>query len=149
MVSVSTKWSLSAGIYTFLCSTVLLLGLSPLSDTLVELLALPAEYSVFVLAAPAPFLGAIAWWAAVERRGTYTYPSGAIYGLSTALATMSFWVLVFASVWGVSLVWTGRLLVAFVAAVSLPVALLAGLVLVGARRRLKSAVRPRRDGALQ
>lgn len=132
MTSPSLKWSLYAGAYAFLCSTVLLLLLSPISNTLGMLLSLPPRISAFVLVAPVAFLGAIDWWGLVERRNAYTYSLGAIYGVVMATSAVLFWVLVFAIVWGASLVLVGGVLVVFV--VSLPAAVIMGIPLMYARR---------------
>jgi len=134
MFSTSTRWSLLAGVYAFLCSVVLLVVLSPVSDSLVKLLGLPEGYSAVLLAAPVLVVGAVVWWAVVEWREAYTYPLGAVYGLATALATATVWVLVFAAVWGVSLVLAGGILVVFVVAVTVPAGLVVGVPLMAARR---------------
>jgi hypothetical protein len=140
--SPSRKWSLYAGIYAFLCSIVTLRKLSPISDTLVTVLPRLVGPSEFALAAPVPFLGAIVWWAVVERRETYTYLFGGIVGLLTALATVLLWTLVLAIVWGPKVLGVGGVLLVISAtlAVSLPVAFVLGLPLMYARRRLDPAL---------
>lgn len=130
------KWSAYAGVYAFLCGVVLLVLLRPVADTLVRLLALPAGYSVFLLAGPVTVIGAGVWWAVVERRGEYTYRLGGIVGMLTALFTVLLWVLLFAIVWGPVSVLAGGVLVFFVLVVSAPVAFIAGLPLMYARHRL-------------
>jgi hypothetical protein len=66
----------------------------------------------------------------------------------TALLTVALWVLLFAVVWGPSLVLTGGALVAFVFAVSVPAALAWGLSLMFARRRLDGGPADEREPAL-
>lgn len=125
-----------AGVYTFVCATLMLLLLGPISDTLVEILALPTDYSSFLMAGPTLVVGTAVWWVVVERRGAYTYPVGAVFGLLTALLTVLFWLLVFAVVWEAGLVLTGGLLIGFVLAVAVPIGLVVGLSAMYARRRL-------------
>jgi hypothetical protein len=131
-----TIWSLTAGVYAFLCGAVLLLLLSPVSTTLGELFGFPSAYSTFLLAAPAVVIGAVVWSSAVERRQAYTYPFGALFGAVTALLTVLFWLVIFTLVWGVSLVRTGGILIAFVLVVVVPAGLATGLPLMYARQRL-------------
>lgn len=136
-----------AGVYTFLCSIVLLLLLYPVSTTLVQILGLPTGLSVFLLAGPVAVLGAVVWWAVVERPKKYTYGFGIIFGLLTVLATVLFWVLVFTVVWGPSLVVTGWFLIAFVLVASTPVGLVTGLTGMYARRRLDEGLPAGNEGA--
>lgn len=137
-ISPSKKWSLYAGVYAFLCSIVPLLVLSPISNTLVTVLPLPIGSSGFVLAAPVPFVGAVVWWAVVERREAYAYLFGGLAGLLTALATVLLWTLVLAVVWGPAVLRARGVLVviSFALAVSLAMAFVSGLPLLYARRRL-------------
>lgn len=130
------KWSMYAGVYAFLCSIVLLLLLSPVTNTLVQILGLSTGFSAFLLAGPVAVLGTVVWWAVVERRKKYAYRFGAAYGLLTVLATVLFWVLVFSVVWGLRLVLTGWFLIVFVLVVSTPVGFITGLTGMFARRRL-------------
>jgi hypothetical protein len=132
----ATIWSLVAGVYAFLCGAVLLLLLSPVNNFLGELLGFSGAYSTFLLAGPALVFGAVVWSSAVERRSAYTYPFGALFGAATALLTMLFWLLVFALVWGVPLVRTGGVLIAFVLAVVVPAGLVSGVPMMYARQRL-------------
>lgn len=130
------KWSIYVGVYAFCYSTVLLLLLSPISNTLVGILGLPGGYSGFLLALPVVGLGTVVWWVVIERRGTYTYRLGAAFGLLTVLSTVLFWVFVFSIVWGPMLVLSGWFLVLFVIVVSVPIALVTGVSGMYARRRL-------------
>jgi hypothetical protein len=95
----------------------MLVILSPVSDVLSETLGVPARFSQLAMAVLTGVLGGIIWWLAVERRRSYGYVAGTLAGVSAAVSTVGFWLLVFASVWGVELVLTGSVLVAFVAAV--------------------------------
>ena len=130
------KWSLYVGVYAFLSSTVMLLLLSPIPSTLVGVLGLPTGFSAFLLAGPVMVIGAVVWWAVVERRDGYTYPHGIAFGLLTALFTVLLWVLVFTTVWGLSLVLTGWFVILFVFVISVPMALVTGLTGMYTRRRL-------------
>lgn len=134
-VSPSTRWSVYAGGYAFLAAAVLFLLLGPVAGTLVTLLALPTGYAAFLLAAPVAVAGAAVWWAVVERRGAYTYRLAVAFGLLSVLATAVFWVLVFSLAWGPSAVLAGSVLVVFLLAVGLPVAVVVGVPLMYARRR--------------
>lgn len=136
LVSPEHEWSLYAGIYTFLWSTLVLVLLGALSRTLVELLNLPPDLGPVLLAAPVPVIGAALWWGVVERRDGYTYLHGGVFGLLTASSNVVFWLLVYSAIWGVSVVVAGGILVVFVLVVVLPTGFLVGLPLMFARRRL-------------
>lgn len=135
MPSRATTWSIAAGGYAFLCGTVLLATAQPISGTLLEALGVRTRVPMVLMAAPAALLGAVVWWAVVERRGTYSYPRGAIFGALTATVTVFAWVLKFLEVWGFELVATGWFVVAFVLALTGVGGLLSGLPLMYARRR--------------
>lgn len=134
-------WSLSAGVYAFVCATAMVaLLLSPVSRALGPG---PAGYRAVSMAAPVAVVGAVVWWAVVERRGGRAYPLGAASGLATAFLTVLFWVLAYAAVWGagsvsrtVDVVSLAGSLIAFVLAVTLPAGVVAGVALLYARRRL-------------
>jgi hypothetical protein len=143
-VSSAVTWSLFVGVYEFFCAAGLLLLLSPVSETVGQLLSLPSTYSSFALAVPVSLAGAVVWWAIVERQETYTYVAGGVCGLATALVTMLFWVGQSVRVWGLSLVSTGWFLILFVFAVTAPVAALSVVPVVYARRRLGDGPRERR-----
>lgn len=134
MVSPESEWSVYAGIYTFLWSTLLLALLGTPSRTLVELLDLPPNLGPVVLAAPVPVIGAALWWGIVEQRDGYTYLHGGVFGLLTASSNVVFWLLMYSAIWGVSVVIAGGILVVFVLVVVLPTGFLVGLSLLFARR---------------
>lgn len=138
-VGPSTRWSLLAGAYGFLWSAALLLLLGPVTDIMGTLLGLPSGGSWLVLAVSAAVIGTGTWWAVVERRGDYRYRAGVAFGLVTAVATVAFWVLLFAVLFG-PMVLLGGVVIAFVLGVALPVAVLAGASMIYARRRLDSQV---------
>lgn len=134
-VARSTKWSLTAGAYLLSCAIVLLLVTRQVTGLVAELLGLPSG-SVAWLAAPVPVAGAAVWWAAVERRGRYTYLYGVAVGLATAILTVLFWVLRGVFVWGPELVASGWPLVFAVLVPTVPAGLVAESTLMYARRRL-------------
>jgi hypothetical protein len=135
MVSASTKWSLYAGVYAFLCAAVLVRVLAPISTTLIELLNLPGSYAGVVLALPVVGIGTAVWWALVERRNRFTYSLGAATGLTTALLTVVFWSLAFAVVWDFAVLLAGGVLVALVSLVVAPVASVVGVLMMSIRHR--------------
>lgn len=149
MVSYSMKWALYAGGYAFLCATILLRLLSPVSNTLMTLLDLPTSYAGLVLAVPVMGTGAFVWGTVVEHRNRYTYALGALAGVVTAVSTVAFWILVFVAFWEFSLVLAGGVLVAFVSLVVTPVGCLVGIPLMYARRRLDSVPQNERERAPQ
>lgn len=134
------KWSLYAGIYAFVCGVVLLLPLGFVAGTLVEILSLPRAYTALFVPGSGAVIGAVVWWAAVERRDAYTYLLGGAVGLVTALCTVLFWVLLLALVWGPWAVLAGGVVVVFALVVAGPVAFVSGMPLMYARRRLDDGV---------
>lgn len=138
MVPTRVTWSVFAGVYAFLSSVGLLSLLSPVSVTLATLLRLPAAFAAIILASPTLCLGAGAWFAVVERRQAYTYRSGIGYGVLTAVSTVLFWVLMIVRVWGMTAMRmrVGQVLILFVLAVAVGVALPVGLTAMYARRRI-------------
>lgn len=134
--STPVKWSVIAGGYLLLCAAGLLLVLSQVTALVAELLGLPAG-SPLGLAAPAPIVGAVVWWAGVERRDAFTYRSGGVVGLVTGLLTVVFWLLWGVTVWGIDGILAGWPLVVAVLVPTLPVGIIAGLPLMYARRRLR------------
>lgn len=134
--STPTKWSVIAGGYLLLCAAGLLLVLSQVTALVAELLGLPTG-SPLGLAAPAPIVGAVAWWAGVERSDAFTYRYGGVVGLVTALLTVLFWLLWGVTVWGIDGVLAGWPLIVAVLVPTLPVGVIAGLPLMYARRRLR------------
>ncbi|QLD87018.1 hypothetical protein HWV23_15230 [Natronomonas halophila] len=136
MVSASTKWSLYAGGYAFLCAAVLVRVVAPISTTLMALLNLPESYAGVVLALPVVGIGTAVWWAVIERRNRYTYSLGAAAGLTTALLTVVFWSLAFAVVWDFAILLAGSVLVALVVLIVAPVASVVGVLMMSIRHRL-------------
>lgn len=135
MPSRQTTWSVAAGIYAYLVGTLTLLTLSPVAETMGPIIGLPETYAVFLMAAPAAVVGAAVWWTLVERSRAYSYPLGAAFGGLTALLTVAAWVLKFVEAWGLQLVATGWVVVAFVLAVTVVAGLVSGLPLMTVRRR--------------
>lgn len=137
-VSPSRKWSLCAGLYTFVCGTAAALVLSDVLVLLADAIGLPTEYPMVALASPALVIGAVAWWAVVERRSAYTYLRGGAFGLVTALLTGLLWTVRFVSVWGFEMLATPviPLLIVLVLGVAVVAGALTGLSLMYARRRL-------------
>ena len=99
-VSPSIKWSIYAGLYTFVCGTVTALIISDILALLADVIELPAPYSMVILASPTLVIGTVVWWAVVERGNSYTYLLGGIFGLLTSLFTGLLWTVRFVSFWG-------------------------------------------------
>lgn len=137
-VSPSRKWSLCAGLYTFVCGTVAAFVLSDVLALLADVIGLRTEYAMVALASPALVIGTVAWWAVVERRSAYTYLRGGTFGLVTALLTGLLWTARFVTVWGFEMlaVPVVPFLVVFVLGVAAVAGVLTGLSLMYARRRL-------------
>lgn len=134
----SLRWAASAGVYMFLCATVVAIALDDVLSLLADVIGLPAAFAMSLLAAPAVPAGALVWWAIVERRGSRAYLVGGTYGALTALLTWACWTVGFVSVWSRKLLTAGPVpsLVGFVLAFVLVAGTLAGLPLMYARRRL-------------
>lgn len=90
-----------------------------------------------IFASPALVFGAVAWWGFVERRATYQYRFGALFGLVTALLTGMIWTGRFIDFWGIERVMIP--LIAFLVFYILGLAVVAGVLtalpLMYARRR--------------
>lgn len=127
-------WSLAAGGFAFLCSTFLLGVIRPVSDVLARLLNMPDAVSPVLLAAPVAVIGTPVWWALIEREGAVTYLRGATAGFVTAVATVAFWLVVFAIIWDPALVLAGSILVAFVTGLVVPAGLAVGMAMTYLRR---------------
>lgn len=127
-----------AGLYTFALGTATSFVLDEILILFGEVIGLPASYSLVVLASPSLLVGAVVWWAVVERRNSYTYLRGGAFGLLTALLTGLLWTLRLVSVWGVEMLTATpvAVLVAFVLGVVSVAGALTGLPLLYARRRL-------------
>ncbi|WP_066414676.1 hypothetical protein [Halorubrum aethiopicum] len=141
-LSSSQRWSLLAGVYAFGCATLTAALLSGMLGVFAEVIGLPPRVSMAILASPAFVAGAGIWWALVERRGAYTYPAGAAFGLLTALATGAAWTVRFVSVWSLEMLTAGPvpLLVGLVLGTAALAGTLVGLPIAYVRRR--SASRP-------
>lgn len=132
------RWSTLAGLYMFACGTATAYLLEDLLALLGDVIGLPAAAAMVILASPAFVFGAVVWWAVVERRRTYSYRLGVVFGLITALLTGLLWTVRFVSVWGLEVlgVEVVSLLVVFVLGVVAIVGGLTSLPLMYARRRL-------------
>jgi len=136
----SRQWSLYAGVYLFLCGMAVTLLLSDLLAVLASVIGLSTDYWLLVVASPTFAIGAVVWWWAVERRGSYTYPVGGLVGLVTALLTGLLWTGQLLLIWGVEMVTlpVPAFLIAFVLGVTAVAGVLAALPFVYARRRVIS-----------
>lgn len=140
-VSSSVKWAAYAGLYMFVCGTVVAYLLSNLLALLADVIGLPVGYAMAAFASPILVIGTAVWWLLVERRTAYTYPIGGLFGLVTASTTGLLWTARFVDVWGVEMATVDVVayLVAFVVGVAVGGGVLAGLPMMYARRRLGSA----------
>lgn len=122
----------------FVCATATAFLLHDLLGLLGEVIGLPAAYAMVILASPALAIGAVVWWAVVERRDAYTYRLGGAFGLVTALLTGLLWTVRFVGFWGFEMLVIPivAFLVAFVLGLTALAGVLAGLPLMYARRRL-------------
>jgi len=100
------------------------------------------------LAVPVTVIGAAVWWALAERREAYSYRIGAATGILTALSTALFWVLVYSVIWGPLAVLAGGVLIGFVLAVVVPVAILVGVTGMYIRRRLGNGLSEGNEAAV-
>ncbi len=136
--SPSAKWAAYAGLYMFVCGTVVASLLSDLLALLADVIGLPAGYAMAMFASPVLVIGTAVWWLLVERRTAYTYPIGGVFGLITASAAGLLWTARFVDVWGVEMAVIDAVasLIAFVIGVAVVGGVLAGLPMMYARRRL-------------
>lgn len=136
-VSPSIKWSVYAGLYTFLCGSATAFILSDMLGLLADVIGLPARYAMILLASPTLVIGAGTWWAVVERRASFTYLGGGTFGLVTALLTGLLWTGWFVRVWGFEMLAIPivSFLVLLVLGMVGVAGLLAGLPFMYARRR--------------
>lgn len=139
-VSSSVQWSIYAGVFLFFCGVVTAFLLDDLLTVFADVIGLPTAYSLAILASPVLLVGAVVWWAVVERRTAYTYRIGAAAGLLTALFTGVLWTARFVQVWGFELLLVDvvPLLVGIVFVGGAIAGVLAGLPVMYARRRLDS-----------
>lgn len=139
-LSPSIKWSIYAGIYGFLSSLLILSILGSIASTLIKILGLQTDYSIFLMSLPVLFISPIIWWLVVERWDKYTYLFGGFTGVLTAFFTVFFWVSIFIVVWSPLLVLTGWFLILFILIISIPTAFILGLTLMYARRSLDDSL---------
>jgi hypothetical protein len=132
----STKWSVYAGLYMFVWATATAFFLADILGLLADVIGLPAEFAMVILASPALVIGAATWWAVVERRDAYTYRYAGTFGLVTALLTGLLWTARFVTVWGVDMLVVPivSLLVLLVLGVAVNAGVLTGLPMMYARR---------------
>lgn len=135
-------WALSAGIYMFVCGTVVSILLSDVLALLADVIGLPTEYWMVILASPAFAIGAVVWWTVVERRELYTYRLGCAFGLVTALFTGLLWTGQFIFVWSVEMaaIPIVSFIIALVVGLTAVAGLLASIPLMYVRRQLNHEV---------
>jgi hypothetical protein len=134
----SRNWSLSAGLYMFLCGVVVALLLSDLVSLLADVIGLSTGYWMVIVASPAFAIGAVVWWVTVERRQSYSYLVGGAFGLVTALFTGLLWTAQFIRFWGVEMAEIPiiGLLILLVLGLTAIAGIVVALPLMYARRRL-------------
>lgn len=135
------RWSLYAGLYAFGCAALTAFLLSDVLGPFAEVIGLPLAAAMPLLGTPALVVGAVVWWALVERRDAPTYPRGAAFGLLTALLTGALWTVRFVSVWSVEMLTAGLvpLLVGVVFGAVAVAGVLVGLPITYVRRRSRRA----------
>lgn len=136
------RWSLYAGLYMFFCGTATAYLLNDVLALLASVIGLPEDYAMAILASPALVLGAVVWWAVVERRGSYSYLIGSTFGVLTAVVTGLLWTVRFVSFWGIEMLTVEMisLLVVFVLGIVAIAGAITGLPLMYARRRLAAGL---------
>lgn len=134
MGSISIRWSVYAGLYTFLAGAGLLMPLWVIARTVGVSLGVPTGFIAILVPGSGAVIGAIVWWAVIEHRDTYTYLLGGIGGVVTALLTVLCWTLLVAIVWGPLAILAARVVILFVLVVVSPVAFVAWLLMTYARR---------------
>lgn len=98
-LSMSEKWSVGAGIYLFLCGIVTTVMLQDILGLFAEVIGLPPGYAIVILPSPVLLIGSVVWWRLIEYRDSYSYVSGAAFGLLTAFCTGCLWIVRFVDVW--------------------------------------------------
>lgn len=148
VLGASRLWSLSAGLYAFACATVIALVFSDVLSLAAAALGLPRTLWAVAVAAPAFAIGAVVWWGAIERRGSYTYLGGGAFGLLAALLTAAVWTVQFVRIWGpeVAEVPMIRVLVGFVVGLTAVAGVAVGVPLMYVRRRVRNAPSGRPGG---
>ena len=136
--SPSGQWSVAAGLYTFALGVLVSLLLSDITGLFSDVMGVSGAYWMVVLSSPALLVGAGTWWALVERRGSYGYGVGALFGLVTALGVGLLWTAGFVTVWGFEMLSVPMVavLAAFVLGFVAVAGALVGPPLMYARRRL-------------
>ena len=131
-----------AGLCTFVCGTATALLLHDVLALLADVIGLTSAYSMVVLSSPALVVGTVVWWVVVERRDSYTYLLGGIFGLVTALLTGLLWTVRFVRYWGFEMLTVDivSFLVVFVLGLAAVAGTLTELPLMYARRRLDSGL---------
>jgi hypothetical protein len=135
-------WALYAGVYMFVCAAVVAVLLSDILALLADVIGLPAAYWPVIVAGPAFGIGAVAWWTIVERRASYTYRLGAVFGGVTALLTGLLWTGRFILVWSVEMAAVPVItyLIAFVVGVTAVAGVLTSIPLMYVRRQFRSEI---------
>ena len=132
------RWSVYAGLYMCICGTVMAILLSDVLSILADAVGLPSGYWTIVVASPAIAIGAVVWWAVIERHDSHTYRRGIVFGLLTALLTGVLWTGYFITIWGFEMAEVP--IIAFFIGLVLAFAALAGVLsaipLMYARHRL-------------
>lgn len=144
-MAASSKWSLYAGIYSFLGSLALFLPFGFVAGTLLKVLGLSSGLSAAGIPGSAGIIGTIVWWILIERRTDYRYRSGGVFGLVTAISTVLFWTLMVGVVYGPGAVLAAWVVILFVGGMTAPVGFIAGLPLLYARRQATSPNSARSD----
>lgn len=136
--SPSVTWSVAAGFYAFVWGVVVSSMLSDVTGLFSEVVGLQVPYWMVVLASPALLVGAGVWWTLVERRGSYGYGFGALFGLVTALVVGLLWTVRFVDVWGVEMLVVTMVaaLAALVVGLAAVAGVVVGLPLMYVRRRI-------------
>lgn len=139
-VSQPIRWSLYAGLYTFVAGVLTAVIFSDMLVLLADVIGLPPSYWPVIFAGPTILVGPGAWGLIVERRESYTYRLGALFGLSTALFTGLLWTARFVSVWGIEMVVIPIItfLVVYVLGLAVIAGIVTGLPMMYARRRSRS-----------
>lgn len=74
VLSPPLKWSIYAGFYMFGCATVTVFFLNDILGLLANVIGIPAQYAIVVLASPALLIGTVTWWGIVEWRFVHVSP---------------------------------------------------------------------------
>lgn len=112
--------------------------LSDLLALLADVIGFSTRYWMVIFASPAFAIGAVVWWMTIERRATYTYVTGGLFGLVTALLTGLLWTGQFVRFWGfeMAIIPIIAFLIVFVLGLAAVTGVLTAFPLMYARRRL-------------